>query len=205
MKKLFSLIFLLFMVTLIYSGIQISKAFTSEIPVIDDNLQVVKRVHTENKKEEINNTLVDEVETVETKTDNRIQENIEKQENETKEETHKEIIQETQVQNYQQEIEKEEPIVQVQKQEEKNEITVEEKSQIDPNETDTHHILYILHKGVIDYYNFDDCNNAGYNIQRQNKKLNLAHSCYEVYNVSGNVKGYFLDITNEGKEANYLK
>ena len=204
MKKLFSLIFLVFMVTLIYSGVQMSKAFSSDIPVIDDNLQVVKKVNAIEKKVD-NNTSTNEVITIETKTDNKIQENIEKQENETKEETHKEIIQETQVQNYQQEIEKEEPIVQVQKQEEKNEITVEEKSQIDPNETDTHHILYILHKGVIDYYNFDDCNNAGYNIQRQNKELNLAHSCYEVYNVSGNVKGYFLDITNEGKEANYLK
>lgn len=77
--------------------------------------------------------------------------------------------------------------------------------QVDPNQTDTSHYLYSIHHGVIDYYDFSSCTNAGYDIQRNHKELNLSHSCYEVYNISGNVKGYFLDITENGNNANYLK
>lgn len=81
----------------------------------------------------------------------------------------------------------------------------EEQPQIDPNTTDTSHPLYSVHHGVIEYGAYSSCTNAGYNIQRQHQDMNLSHSCVEVYNISGGVKGYYLDITNEGRDANYLK
>lgn len=81
----------------------------------------------------------------------------------------------------------------------------EEQPQIDPNTTDTSHPLYSVHHGVIEYGNYSSCTNAGYNIQRQHQDMNLSHSCVEVYNISGEIKGYYLDITNEGRDANYLK
>lgn len=77
--------------------------------------------------------------------------------------------------------------------------------QVDPNETDTSHPLYSVHHGVIEYGDYSSCTNAGYNIQRGHPDLNISHSCVEVYNISGGIKGYYLDITNEGRDANYLK
>ena len=82
---------------------------------------------------------------------------------------------------------------------------VKEQPQVDPNTTDTSHPLYSIHHGIIEYGDFSSCTNAGYNIQRQHPDMNISHSCIEVYNISGSVKGYYLDITNEGRDANYLK
>lgn len=53
MKKIISIIFLLVLGTFIYSGVQLSKAFTSEIPEVDENLQIVKQKKKENTKNEV--------------------------------------------------------------------------------------------------------------------------------------------------------
>ncbi|MBP3200941.1 MAG: hypothetical protein J6M39_04785 [Lachnospiraceae bacterium] len=84
-------------------------------------------------------------------------------------------------------------------------IVQEEQPQVDPSTPDTSHYLYAVHHGIVTRESYSECQNAGYSVQRTYPDKNLSNSCYEVYNISGGINGYFLDITEDGRDANYLK
>lgn len=176
MKKIFSILFLYIIGTLIYSGVQISKAFTAEIPEIDENLQVVKKTKEESKKEE--SKVVeqnDEVKQTETKTNNNTQKQnnnqtkkIESKKQEIKTESPKEEVKQETVQQVQSEPVQQQPQVQ----------SVEE-----PKPQPVQQPIYETYQG--EYYSWDECKSASINVAFETDARTM---CYEAYtNSNGQV------------------
>lgn len=73
-----------------------------------------------------------------------------------------------------------------------NNTTTNQTPQRDPNSIDTSHFNYSIHHGKIDANTFAECNTKGFNRIKANPNIKNFY-CVEVYTISGNVKGYYID------------
>ena len=62
-----------------------------------------------------------------------------------------------------------------------------------------------INEPYVEFYSYNDCFNRIYEIQRNHRDLEINGFCTEVYDSSGNIKGYLLDLVVHGVDANYLK
>lgn len=190
MKKIFSIIFLLIIGILIYSGIQLSKVFTSEIPKVDENLQVVKqkeKTSKENIKKEKskneqsqNDEVKKNVESVTTKTNTQNQKTY----NQIKKETNQNIKTESPNEDVKQESVQNQPVQQTQ--------TVQPQVQQpkeQPVEQITQSPRYETYQGS--YTSWEECKEESINVAFETDARTM---CYEEYIDSNGQPVYKIQI-----------
>lgn len=189
MKKIISVISLLIIGTLIYSGVQLSRAFTSEIPEVDENLQIIKQVKKtskenkqkeETKNEQSQNDEKKNVESTTTKTNTQNQ----KTNNQTQKETNQNIKTESPKEEVKQESVQSQPVEQTQQIQPQVEQPKEQ-----PTQSVQSSLRYETYQGS--YTSWDECKSASIDVAFQTDARTM---CYEAYTDSNGQPVYKIQI-----------